>query len=100
MDFTEPDNWIRIRREAQDLIAKNVTREGIENELRTGVGVVRELTRKLGERWWSTPMWPVAEGGAGLDNFEATVLLNTLRRGGVPTTGVGTTSLPANAIKT
>jgi alkylation response protein AidB-like acyl-CoA dehydrogenase len=44
-------------------------------------------------------MWPVAEGGAGLDNFEATVLLNTLRRGGVPTTGFGTTLLPANAIK-
>jgi alkylation response protein AidB-like acyl-CoA dehydrogenase len=99
MDFTEPDNWIRIRREAEDFIAQYVTREVIENERRTGDGVDRELTRKLGERGWATPMWPVAEGGAGLDNFEATVLLNTLRRGGVPTTGFGTTLLPANAIK-
>ncbi|HEY2084914.1 MAG TPA: acyl-CoA dehydrogenase family protein [Mycobacterium sp.] len=99
MDFTEPDNWIRIRREAEDFIAQYVTREVIENERRTGDGVDRELTRKLGERGWATPMWPVAEGGAGLDNFEATVLLNTLRRGGVPTTGFGTTLLPANAIR-
>ena len=99
MDFTEPDNWIRIRREAEDFIAQHVTREVIENERRTGDGVDRELTRKLGERGWATPMWPVAEGGAGLDNFEATVLLNTLRRGGVPTTGFGTTLLPANAIR-
>ena len=86
-----------MRRE--DFIAQHVTREVIENERRTGDGVDRELTRKLGERGWATPMWPVAEGGAGLDNFEATVLLNTLRRGGVPTTGFGTTLLPANAIK-
>jgi 3-oxocholest-4-en-26-oyl-CoA dehydrogenase alpha subunit len=99
MDFTEPDNWLRIRSEAQDFIAQHVTREVIENERRTGDGVDRGLTRKLGERGWATPMWPVAEGGAGLDNFEATVLLNTLRRGGVPTTGFGTTMLPANAIK-
>ena len=68
MDFTEPDNWIRIlRREAEDFIAQHVTREVIEDERRTGDGVDRELTRKLGERRVATPMWPVAEGGAGLD---------------------------------
>jgi alkylation response protein AidB-like acyl-CoA dehydrogenase len=99
MDFTEPDNWTRIRRDAEDFIAQHVTREVIENERRTGDGVDRELNRKLGERGWAAPMWPVAEGGAGLDHFEATVLLNTLRRGGVPTTGFGTTLLPANAIR-
>src|SRR6202161_3083345 len=99
MDFTEPDNWTRIRRDAEDFIARHVTREVIENERRTGDGVDRELTRKLADRGWAAPMWPVAEGGAGLDNFEATVLLNTLRRGGVPTTGFGTTMLPGNAIK-
>jgi 3-oxocholest-4-en-26-oyl-CoA dehydrogenase alpha subunit len=99
MDFTEPDNWTRIRRDAEDFIAQHVTREVIENERRTGDGVDRELTRKLGERGWAAPMWPIAEGGAALDPFEATVLLNTLRRGGVPTTGFGTTLLPANAIR-
>jgi hypothetical protein len=99
MDFTEPANWTRIRRDAQDFIARHVAREVIENERRTGDGVDRELNRKLGERGWAAPMWPVAEGGAGLDHFEATVLLNTLRRGGVPTTGFGTTLLPANAIR-
>ncbi|MCW2652713.1 MAG: acyl-CoA dehydrogenase protein [Mycobacterium sp.] len=99
MDFTEPANWTRIRRDAEEFIAQHVTREVIENERRTGDGVDRELTRKLGERGWAAPMWPAGEGGAGLDQFEAGVLLNTLRRGGVPTTGFGTTLLPANAIR-
>ncbi len=99
MDFTEPANWIRIRSDAEAFVAEHVTREVIENERRTGDGVDRVLTRKLGERGWVAPTWPVHEGGAGLDPFEAAVLLDTLRKGGVPTIGPGTTMLPANAIK-
>jgi 3-oxocholest-4-en-26-oyl-CoA dehydrogenase alpha subunit len=99
MDFTEPANWGRIRSEAEAFVAEHVTREVIENERRTGDGVDRALTRKLGERGWVAPTWPVEEGGAGLDPFEAAVLLDTLREGGVPTIGHGTTMLPANAIK-
>ena len=99
MDFTEPANWARIRGEAEEFIARHVTRAVIENERRTGDGVDRALTRKLGERGWVAPTWPVEEGGAGLDPFEAAVLLDTLRKGGVPTIGPGTTMLPANAIK-
>ena len=98
MDFTEPANWGRIRDAAEDFVARNVTRAVIENERRTGDGVDRALTRKLGERGWVAPTWPVEEGGAGLDQFEAAVLLDTLRKGGVPTIGPGTTMLPANAI--
>jgi alkylation response protein AidB-like acyl-CoA dehydrogenase len=41
----------------------------------------------------------VAEGGAGLDPLEAAVLSSALRQAGVPTTGHGTTMLPANAIR-
>jgi len=99
MDFTEPANWAPIRGEAEEFIARHVTRAVIENERRTGDGVDRALTRKLGERGWVAPTWPVEEGGAGLDPFEAAVLLDTLRKGGVPTIGPGTTMLPANAIK-
>jgi alkylation response protein AidB-like acyl-CoA dehydrogenase len=99
MEFTEPANWARIRGDAEEFIARHVTRAVIENERRTGDGVDRALTRKLGERGWVAPTWPVEEGGAGLDPFEAAVLLDTLRKGGVPTIGPGTTMLPANAIK-
>jgi alkylation response protein AidB-like acyl-CoA dehydrogenase len=99
MDFTEPPNWTRIRREAEDFVAAHVTREAIENERRNGDGVDREVTRKLGERGWIASGWPVAEGGAGLDQFEAAALWGALRKGGVPTAGPGTTMLPANAIR-
>src|ERR1700757_1914383 len=99
MDFIEPANWARIRSDAEEFVARYVTREVIENERRTGDGADRELTRKLGERGWIAPAWPVEEGGGGLDQFETAVLLDTLRRGGVPTIGPGTTMLPANAIR-
>ena len=99
MDFNEPENWARIRREAEEFTAAHVTREVIEHERRTGDGVDRALTRKLGERGWIASGWPVDEGGAGLDPFEAAALWNALRKGGVPTAGPGTTMLPANAIR-
>jgi alkylation response protein AidB-like acyl-CoA dehydrogenase len=99
MDFTEPQNWTRIRREAEEFVAEHVTREVIEHERRTGDGADRALTRKLGERGWIASGWPVAEGGAGLDPFETAALWNALRKGGVPTAGPGTTMLPANAIR-
>jgi alkylation response protein AidB-like acyl-CoA dehydrogenase len=99
MDYTEPANWAQIRREAEEFVAGHVTREVIENERRTGDGVDRALTRKLGERGWIAAGWPVAEGGAGLDPFEAVELWDALRKGGVPTIGPGTTMLPANAIR-
>ncbi|SPM40976.1 Acyl-CoA dehydrogenase related to the alkylation response protein AidB [Mycobacterium numidiamassiliense] len=99
MDFSEPENWARIRREAEEFTAEHVTRDVIEHERRTGDGADRALTRKLGERGWIASGWPVDEGGAGLDPFEAAALWNALRKGGVPTAGPGTTMLPANAIR-
>jgi alkylation response protein AidB-like acyl-CoA dehydrogenase len=99
MDFNEPENWARVRREAEEFTAEHVTRDVIEHERRTGDGVDRALTRKLGERGWIASGWPVDEGGAGLDPFEAAALWNALRKGGVPTAGPGTTMLPANAIR-
>jgi alkylation response protein AidB-like acyl-CoA dehydrogenase len=99
MDFTEPANWAQIRCEAEEFVAEHVTRTMIENERRTGDGVDRALTRKMGERGWIAAGWPVAEGGADLDPFEAAALWDALRKGGVPTIGPGTTMLPANAIR-
>jgi alkylation response protein AidB-like acyl-CoA dehydrogenase len=99
VDFVEPENWRRIRREAEAFVAEHVTAEMIEDELRTGDGVCRPLMRALGARGWIAPTWPVAEGGAGLDAFEGGLIAATLRRFGAPTIGQGTTMLSANAIR-
>ncbi|HVU73427.1 MAG TPA: acyl-CoA dehydrogenase family protein [Mycobacteriales bacterium] len=99
MDFSEPAHWQEIRRQAEDFVAQHVTPDVIAEERRTGDGVNRAVMRELGRRGWIAPAWPVEEGGAGLDPFEAGVLTATLRAGGVPTTGHGTTMLPANAIR-
>ena len=99
MDFSEPESWARLRCEAEEFVAAHVTREVIEHERRTGDGVDRALTRKLGKRGWIAAGWPAAEGGAALDPFETAALWDALRKGGVPTIGPGTTMLPANAIR-
>jgi hypothetical protein len=72
----------------------------IAEELKTGDGVSRPLMRALGNRGWIVPTWPKDEGGAGLDAFDASVLMSTIRASGAPTIGPGTTTLPANAIRT
>lgn len=99
MDFREPPHWADIRAEAQRFVADHVTHEMIVEELKTGDGVSRPLMRALGARGWIAPAWPKAEGGAGLDAFEASVLMSTIRTSGAPTIGPGTTMLPANAIR-
>jgi len=99
MDFTEPESWTRLRAAAAEFAAEHVTRAAVEAERRSGDGVNREITRALGKRGWVAPAWPAAEGGAGLSPLEAAVLSGALRQAGVPTTGHGTTMLPANAIR-
>ena len=99
MDFTEPESWARIRREAEEFAAEHVTEGMIAEELTSGDGVSRPLMRALGARGWIAPTWPKEEGGAGLDVFEAAVIADTIRQAGGPTVGHGTTLLPANAIR-
>lgn len=99
MDFDEPETWKRIRAEAEAFAAEHVTPEVIEEERRSGDGVSRPLMKALGERGWIAPTWPKEEGGAGLDPFEAGVMLSAIRAAGGPTIGSGTTMLPANAIR-
>ncbi|HVV77736.1 MAG TPA: acyl-CoA dehydrogenase family protein [Mycobacteriales bacterium] len=99
MDFAEPENWSAIRAEAEAFVAEHVTDDMIREELATGDGVSRPLLRALGQRGWIAATWPVAEGGAGLDGFEASIIAATIRLAGGPTIGQGTTMLPANAIR-
>jgi alkylation response protein AidB-like acyl-CoA dehydrogenase len=99
VDFSEPAHWAEIRAEAAAFVAEHVTPEMLAEELVTGDGVSRPFMRALGQRGWIAPMWPKSEGGAGLDAFEASVVIATLRASGAPMIGHGTTMLPANAIR-
>jgi alkylation response protein AidB-like acyl-CoA dehydrogenase len=99
MDFSEPESWTRIRREAEAFVAEYVTDAMIVDELSTGDGVSRPLMQALGERGWIAPTWPKEEGGASLDALEAAIIADTIRFAGGPTIGHGTTLLPANAIR-
>ena len=99
MDFHEPPHLKKIRAEAEAFAAEHVTGEMIQEELRTGDGVSRPLLRAMGDKGWVASMWPPEEGGAGLDSFEAAVVLGAIRDVGGPTGGSGTTMLSANAIR-
>ena len=79
MDFHEPPHLEAIRAEAEAFAAEHVTAEMVEEELRTGDGVSRTLLRAMGAKGWVAPMWPPEEGGAGLDPFETSAMLNAIR---------------------
>src|SRR5919106_1679682 len=99
MDFSEPEHWATLRREAEEFAAAHVTETMIVEELESGDGANRDFMRALGARGWIAPNWPVVEGGAGLDGMEAAIISDAIRRAGGPTIGYGTTLLPANAIR-
>jgi 3-oxocholest-4-en-26-oyl-CoA dehydrogenase alpha subunit len=99
MDFHEPPHLEAIRAEAEAFAAEHVTADIVEEELRTGDGVSRPLLRAMGAKGWIAPMWPPEEGGAGLDPFETSAMLNAIRAAGGPTVGPGTPMLSANAIR-
>jgi 3-oxocholest-4-en-26-oyl-CoA dehydrogenase alpha subunit len=99
VDFREPPSWAAIRAEAQAFVAEHVTPAMLAEERATGDGVSRSLMAAMGRRGWIAPTWPLSEGGAGLDAFDAAVLLETIRASGAPTIGSGTTMLPANAVR-
>jgi 3-oxocholest-4-en-26-oyl-CoA dehydrogenase alpha subunit len=99
MDFSEPSHLKDIRAEAEAFVAEHVTRELVEEELKTGDGISRSLLRAMGAKGWIAAMWPKEEGGAGLDPFETAAMLAVIRAAGGPTIGPGTTMLSANAVR-
>src|ERR1700679_4163818 len=99
MDFHSPPHLEAIGAEAEAFAVAHVTADVVEEELRTGDGVSRPLLRAMGANGWVAPMWPPEEGGAGLDPFESSAMLNAIRAAGGPTVGPGTTMLTANAIR-
>jgi alkylation response protein AidB-like acyl-CoA dehydrogenase len=77
MDFgvvdLEPDVQ-DFRREVQQFLDEHLTLEVIAEDRRTGNGHNQAFHQALGARGWIMPMWPVTEGGAGLDPLRARIL--------------------------
>lgn len=77
MDFgvidVEPDVQA-FRREVQEFLDAHLTAEVIAEDRRTGNGHDAAFHAALGARGWIMPMWPEAEGGAGLDPLRARIL--------------------------
>ena len=77
MDFgvidLEPDVQ-DFRREVQQFLDEHLTADVIAEDRRTGNGHNQAFHEALGARGWIMPMWPVAEGGAGLDPLRARIL--------------------------
>lgn len=63
-----------FRREVQQFLDTHLTAEVIAEDRRTGNGHDQGFHEALGARGWIMPMWPVNEGGAGLDPLRARIL--------------------------
>jgi alkylation response protein AidB-like acyl-CoA dehydrogenase len=77
MDFSvislEPD-VAAFRDEVTRFLDGHLTEEVLAYERRTGNGHYPPFHAELGARGWILPMWPVADGGAGLDPLRARIL--------------------------
>lgn len=77
MDFgvieVEPDVQT-FQREVQEFLDDRLTRELIAEDRVTGNGHNQTFHEQLGARGWIMPMWPVDQGGAGLDPLRARIL--------------------------
>lgn len=77
MDFgvTEVNPEAQVfQREVRQFLDEHLTPELIAEDRLTGNGHNQTFHEKLGARGWIMPMWPVDEGGAGLDPLRARIL--------------------------
>ncbi|MCX2931764.1 acyl-CoA dehydrogenase family protein [Mycobacterium sp. CVI_P3] len=63
-----------FRGEVQQFLDEHLTPEVIAEDRLTGNGHSQAFHEALGARGWIMPMWPVEEGGAGLDPLRARIL--------------------------
>lgn len=63
-----------FRNEVQRFLDEHLTAEVIAEDRRTGNGHNQAFHEALGARGWIMPMWPLDEGGAGLDPLRARIL--------------------------
>lgn len=77
MDFSVirlPPEAESFRHEVTRFLDDHLTEDVLEHDRRTGNGHCPPFHAALGARGWILPMWPVEEGGAGLDPLRARIL--------------------------
>ncbi len=99
MDFRLGDNSDALRAEAVAFLREALTPEVVETMERTGVHHNWDFHRKVVEKGWLAPGWPVEFGGQGRDPLEVLALAEEFQRAGAPTYGVGTTLMIASVIR-
>ncbi len=99
MDFRLGDNSDAMRAEAVAFLQEALTPEVVETMEATGVHHNWDFHRKVVEKGWLAPGWPVEFGGQGRDPLEVLALAEEFQRAGAPTYGVGTTLMIAGVIR-
>ena len=99
MDFSLPPSAKSFAEEVREFVAEHVTAEVVARSLETGTMHDWGLHRALAERGWLAPTWPKSEGGQGLSEIEAMLLLDQLHRAGAPLDGWTTTMCGTSAIR-
>lgn len=79
--------------EVRAFLDETITPDVLDAEHETGDGFHERVHLALGARGWLTPDWPVADGGAGLDDVCCQILQRELAARHVPTITAGTTAL-------
>jgi len=99
MDFRLGEKGEAVRREAQAFLEEALTDDVRQKMEETGVHHSWDFHRKLVERGWLAPGWPVEFGGQGRDPLEVLAFAEELQRAGAPTYAVGTTLMIAGVIR-
>jgi alkylation response protein AidB-like acyl-CoA dehydrogenase len=99
MDFRLGENSDAVRAEARAFLDEALTAEVLEKMETTGVHHDWDFHRKVVEKGWLAPGWPVEFGGQGRDPLEVLAIAEEFQRAGAPTYGVGTTLMIAGVIR-
>jgi alkylation response protein AidB-like acyl-CoA dehydrogenase len=98
MDFRLGEHSENLRAQVRAFLEKALTPEVLEEMHATGIHHNWDFHRKLVERGWLAPGWPVELGGQGRDPLEVLVLAEEFQEAGAPTYGMGTTAMVAGII--
>jgi len=99
MDFRLGEKSDAFRAEARAFLDRELTPELVERVYRSGVAHDAAFTRKLHERGWLAPGWPVEWGGQGRDPLEVMAFSEEFGKVHAPMYGIGTTMMVAGIIQ-
>ncbi|HEY2428198.1 MAG TPA: acyl-CoA dehydrogenase family protein [Acidimicrobiales bacterium] len=99
MDFRLGERSDAFRAEAREFLAEALTPELEERMYRHGVSHDEEFTRRLRDRGWLAPGWPVEWGGQGRDALEILAFGEEMSRAEAPGYAIGTTMMVSRIIQ-